>query len=144
MNLKDCLMQYCDVREEIKELEKRIDNLEKENSEFSVVQASSLTSPFLLGEERIYHTDFRKSRKIQELKGILKYRYDRLLEQQIKVEEFINELPTSRLRRIFEYRYICQFSWARVAIEINKNKKGNYVTDESVKKEHYRYLETLS
>ena len=64
-----------------------------------------------------------------------------ILLQQLKVEEFINELPTSRLRRIFEYRYICQFSWSRVAIEINKNKKGNYVTDESIRKEHDRFLE---
>ncbi len=136
MNLKDCLVQYCDTREEIKELEKRINDLEKENSEFSVVQASALESPFLLGEERIYHTDFRKSRKIQELKGILKYRYDRLLDQQIKVEEFIDKLPTSRLRQIFEYRYIDNNTWVKVAMRI-----GNGATFESIKKEHNRFLE---
>ena len=136
MNLKDCLVQYCDTREEIKELEKRINDLEKENSEFSVVQASALESPFLLGEERIYHTDFRKSRKIQELKGILKYRYDRLLDQQIKVEEFIDKLPTSRLRQIFEYRYIDNNTWVKVAMRI-----GNGATFESIKKENNRFLE---
>lgn len=138
MKLKDCLAQYCDTKEEIKELEKRINDLEKENSEFSVVQASSLTPPFLLGEERIYHTDFRKSRKIQELKGILKNRYDRLLDQQIKVEEFIEKLPTSRLRQIFEYRYIDNNSWVKVAMRI-----GNRSTSDSVRMEHDRFLEKI-
>ncbi len=136
MNLKDCLVQYCDTRNEIEKLEKRINDLEKENSEFSVVQASSLTPPFLLGEERIYHTDFRKTRKLQELRGILKTRYDRLLDQQLIVEEFIDKLPTSRLRQIFEYRYIDNNTWVKVAMRI-----GNGATFESVKKEHNRFLE---
>lgn len=141
MKLKDSLAQYCDTREEIKELEKKIQKLENSYITTDVVETSSAVFPFTQRTLKIEGRDYSKQRTLCLYKDLLKTRYDKLLLQQLKVEEFINELPTSRLRRIFEYRYICQFSWSRVAIEINKNKKGNYVTDESIRKEHDRFLE---
>ena len=70
------------------------------------------------------------------LESILNNRYDRLLEQQVKTEEFIDKLPTSRLRMIFEYRYLRNCSWTKVAYLI-----GGQATDRSVRAEHDRFLE---
>ena len=69
-------------------------------------------------------------------RNILQNRYDRLLVQQTRVEEFIDIIPTSRLRRIFAYRYIENFTWQKVAYIIGGNS-----TSESVRKEHDRFLE---
>lgn len=136
MNIKDCLLQYCDIKTEVRELEKRISDLEKQNNEYSIVQGSSLEPPFCLQEIKISHTDFRKAREIEKQKCILDERYTKLLEMQTKVEEEISKLPTSRLRMIFEFRYIDNLSWQQIAWRI-----GNKATAESVRKEYNRYLE---
>ena len=67
--------------------------------------------------------------------SILQNRYDRLLEVQTRLEVFIDEIPTSRLRRIFEYRYIEQFSWVKIARLI-----GGNATSDSIRMEHDRFL----
>ena len=66
---------------------------------------------------------------------MLQSRYDKLIEEQAKIEEYIDNIPTSRLRRIFTYRYIEQYSWIKIAQLI-----GNGATEDSVKMEHHRYL----
>ncbi len=67
---------------------------------------------------------------------MLQERLDKLLEVQIEIEEFINELPTSRLRRIFNLRYIEQYTWRKIAYII-----GGNATDRSVRAEHDRFLQ---
>ncbi len=136
MNLKDCLAQYCDTKEEIKELEKKIQKLEKSYKVADTVDTSSAIFPYLQKTLKIENVDYVKQKKICSYKDLLKARYDRLLEQQIKVEEFIDKLPTSRLRQIFEYRYIDNNTWVKVAMRL-----GNGATFESIKKEHNRFLE---
>lgn len=138
MTLKEYLTQYCDIKVEIRNLEKRIADLEKKNNKYSIVQASSLEPPFCLQEIKIDHTDFRKKKEIQKQKCILDERYFRLLELQTKVEEEISKLPTSRLRMIFEFRYIDNLSWQQVAWRI-----GNRATEDSVRKECERHLESI-
>ena len=138
MNLKECLVQYCDIKVEVKNLEERIVDLEKDNNKYSIVQGSSLEPPFCLQEIKISHIDFKKAKEIEKQKCILDERYFRLLELQTKVEEEISKLPTSRLRMIFEFRYIDNLSWQQVAWRI-----GNRTTEDSIKKEHYRYLEKI-
>lgn len=136
MKLKDSLAQYCDTREEIKELEKKIQKLENSYITTDVVETSSAVFPFTQRTLKIEGRDYSKQRTLCLYKDLLKSRYDKLLLQQLKVEEFINELPTSRLRQIFEYRYIDNNTWVKVAMRI-----GNGATFESVKKEHNRFLE---
>lgn len=138
MNLKECLENYLDAKQATQLLEKKIADLDKENSEYSVVQASSLTSPFCLKDIKIYHTDFRKTKEIEKQKIILEERYIKLLELQTKVEEEISKLPTPRLQMIFELKFIDNLSWQQVAWNI-----GNKATEDSVKKEYYRYLEKI-
>ncbi len=138
MTLKECLIQYCDVKTEVGNLEKRISDLEKENSKYSIVQASSLEPPYCLQEIKINHTNFKKAKELEKQKCILDQRYIKLLELQTKVEEEISKLPTSRLRMIFEFKYIDNLSWQQVAWRI-----GNKATEDSVKKEYYRYLEKI-
>ena len=136
MNLKQCLAQYIDIQKEVKELEKKIDKLENTYVTTDIVEASSVVFPFSKRNLKIENIDYATQKKICSYKDLLKARYNRLLEQKIKVEEFIDKLPTSRLRQIFEYRYMDNNTWIKVAMRI-----GNGATFESVKKEHNRFLE---
>lgn len=136
MNLKDCLVQYCDTRKEIKDLEEKIDKLDKNYKVADVVETSSAIFPFTKRTLKIEATDYSKKRALCYYKDLLKSRYDRLLEQQLQVEEFIDKLPTSRLRQIFEYRYIDNNTWVKVAMRI-----GNGGTPDSLRIEHDRFLE---
>lgn len=138
MNLKELLIDYTDMQKEIKELEEKINKLEIKVNEFSVVEASSLKPPFQKQNIKVDHTDIKKKRTLNYYKSMLQERYDRLLEQQIKVEEFIDNLPNSRLRRIFTYRYLENCTWQKVAYKI-----GGGATEKSVMQEHIRYLNNL-
>lgn len=136
MTLKESLLQYTDTQKEIKELENKINKLEAESNIFSIVESSSLKPPFQKCNIKIEHIDYNKKKALNYYRDILQNRYDRLLEQQTRVEEFIDRIPTSRLRRIFAYKYIENFTWQKVAYII-----GGKATSESVRKEHDRFLE---
>lgn len=136
MTLKESLLQYTDTQKEIKELENKINKLEVESNVFSIVESSSLKPPFQKHNIKIEHIDYNKKKALNYYRNILQNRYDKLLEQQTRVEEFIDRIPTSRLRRIFAYRYIENFTWQKVAYIIGGNS-----TSESVRKEHDRFLE---
>ena len=136
MELKEVLVQYCDIKKEIKELEEKIDKLKRKDKTVDIVQGSSEVFPFTQKTIKIetVNKDIRKT--IEYYYCILENRYNRLLESQTQVEEFIDSLPTSRLRRIFTYRYIEQLSWVKIA-----NLIGGGITEDSIRMEHNRYLE---
>ena len=59
-----------------------------------------------------------------------------LLETLNRVEEFIQSLSDSRIRRIIRFRIVDDMTWARVSVNM-----GGYATDESVRKEFERFME---
>ena len=58
-----------------------------------------------------------------------------LLELTNDVEEYIDNLPDSRMRRIMRFKYIDDMGWIKVAANI-----GGKATPDSVRMEHDRYL----
>lgn len=138
MTLKECLVQLCDFQLEIKELKNKINKLEPKSHEIISDSVESTTKyfPIIPTRVKIIGLDQKIQRKLEYYKTILEDRYDKLLDIQIKTEEFINTLPTSRLRRIFTYRYIEQYSWIKIAQLI-----GGKSTADSVRMEHDRFLE---
>lgn len=138
MTLKDKLVQFCDIQLEIKELEKKIDKLEIKLNEIvtDVVSSTTKSFPIILNHAKISGTDMQLQIKIKRYKNILEERYAQLLETQVEIEQFINDISTSRLRRIFTYRYLDKMSWIKVASLI-----GGNATSDSVRKEHNRFLE---
>ena len=136
MTFKEKLVQFCDIQQEIKELEIKINKLEKQAETFDIVEGSSLTMPYQKKNIKIKHVDLKKKINLNYYQSILEKRMQELLEMQIEVEEFISSIPTSRLRRIFEYRYIEQFSWTKIAFLI-----GGSATADSIRMEHIRFLE---
>lgn len=135
MTLKQKLSQYRDIKEEIKKLESKILKLEKtEQNTSDMVDNTTKKFPIVQIKTTIKGVNVDRINKLNKLNKILEERYNKLLEIQLEVEEFINKIPTSRLRMIFEYRYLNSFSWIKIAQLVGG-------TDESVRKEHDRFLE---
>lgn len=135
--MREELLQLCDIRKEIQELENRINKLELKSKQVisDSVESTTKSFPYMMTHERIEGIDIKANKTLEKYKTILKDRYDKLLEIQLNVETFIDNIPTSRLRRIFTMRYIDQLSWDDIASSISVK-----ATADSVRLEHNRFL----
>lgn len=132
MEITKLLKQYKDLCREIKELENYIKKLENRNVS-DIVTGSNNEFPYQIMNfklEGLAHTD--------KLREVLVERKVKCEQLKIKIEEFISDIPDSRTRQVFQYRYIDGLSWLQIARKI-----GKY--DESYPRKviHDRYLEGL-
>jgi len=130
---KEILIQYCDIKEEIKKLEKRIDSVEKQSEMVSDVVQNGYKRHAV-----IYGFDCNRSLKLQKLKCILKQRYNKLLDLQIEIEDWINTIDKSDIRQIFEHRYIDDMNWIQI-MHVMK-----YNAESTARTKHDRFLEKIA
>ena len=113
MNKEDFLNKlegYTDMRKEIDKLKKRLEKLEKQSTIVcDVVQNGYKRHAVIRG------VDLLRVNKIERLEIILQNRYDRLLEMQTEIEEYLDTLK-SDIRQILEHRYIDDMTWVQIQI----------------------------
>lgn len=151
---KEILMEYADVRVELKELRKRIE--EDQNKlcklENSVVTDSvsrgkkgkkSLGNVKITGkpERLIKRKRQLLNKKImqQELKEI------ELLEKQTQAEEYIQSIEKSEFRMMLMYFFIDDLSYVQTAEQMNKKypKRQIRYTEENVRKRIQRFFQNV-
>lgn len=149
---KDILIQYCELREEIKDLRERID---RDELRLQKIEEEGVVSDTVTGTRAdgtigsIKITGFPIP-EYSTVKAMLKKRIaklqimeDELHEAMSAVDDFINAIPKSDLRQMFRFYYIDDMTWRRVATNMNKrfpNRRISY-TEESCRKRHDRFLE---
>ncbi len=133
--LKAKLDQLYDIRKELSEITAKINKTEPKAIKKDAVEGSSRYFPYTKYKIKVEAIDPILVYKLDTYKDLLQKRALDLLEVQIELEKFIQELPTSRLRRIFEYRYIQQYSWSKTSYLI-----GGNATPDSIRMEHDRFL----
>lgn len=149
---KDILIQYCELREEIKDLRERID---RDGLRLQKIEKEGVVSDTVTGTRAdgtigsIKITGFPIP-EYSTVKAMLKKRIaklqimeDELHEAMSAVDDFINAIPKSDLRQMFRFYYIDDMTWRRVAANMNKrfpNRRISY-TEESCRKRHDRFLE---
>lgn len=140
---KDVLMQYVQMKEEVKDIKKRIDKLEKYKEQIkkegtvkdSVTGGYGGIQRFVV--EGIPFPEYTKiNRLIQQRQRRLVEQTERLLELQNEVEEYIESINDSRMRRIISMRIIDNMTWQQVAQNIGGNN-----TADSARKAFDRFLE---
>lgn len=127
---KEILMQYCDLKNEISNLEKKINKTEKQSEMIADVVQNGYK-----GHAIIYGYDCNRAYKLDLLKIILKERYDKALQMQTDIETYINTIPCSDIRQIFEHRYIDNMNWYQIQIIMK------YKHEDTARKKHDKYLE---
>lgn len=149
---KELLIQYCELRGEIKDLRERIDN---DKRRLRKIEEEGVVSDTVTGTRKdgtigaIKITGFPLP-EYSKVNAMLKKRIaklqimeDELLEAVNAVDDFINAIPKSDLRQIFRFYYIDDMTWRRVAVNMNKRfpKRRNPYTEDSCRKRHDRFLE---
>lgn len=141
-------IQYQNIQREIKDLEKRIKRIEneKDDTEYGVVKASSKSFPFTEHLVRVSGATTGDTKATMERRRInrinLKYLFENkkseLIELQLNIEKFINDIPDSTTRYVFRLRYYDKISWQKIAFAIGKH-------DESYPRQeiHDKYLEKI-
>ena len=108
---KALLIQYCDLQNEIKKLNERIDRLHRQSSIVSdVVQNGYKRHAVISGY------DCKRKYRLEKLENILKKRCDRLWDLKVEIEEWIDTIDDSKTRMIFEHRYIDDMNWVQVQL----------------------------
>lgn len=149
---KELLVQYCELRGEIKDLRERIDNdkrrLRKIEEEGVVSDTVTGTrEDGTIGAIKITGFPLPEYSKVNAMlkKRIAKLQImeDELLEAVNAVDDFINSIPKSDLRQIFRFYYIDDMTWDMVAMRMNymyPKRKIEYTKD-NCRMKHNRYLE---
>lgn len=152
MELKEALVQYGELKEEIKDLRERI---RKDETRLRRIEEEGVVSDTVRGTRKdgtigpIKITGFPLP-EYSAVKTMIKKRIEklRIMEDELqeavnRVDDFIGKIPKSDLRMMFRLYYIDDMTWARVAINMNyrfPNRRIKY-TEENCRKRHDRYLE---
>lgn len=123
---KEILVQYCEMKEEIKDIRRRKEKLEKEIKNISIVSDSvkGTRRDGTYGSIKItgYPTPvyYRKKAAIERLQKMLEIKEAELLELMTQAEEYIESVPKSEVRTMFRLYYIDGLPWWKVAQAMNR------------------------
>ncbi len=139
---KETLIQYQDLKREIKMLENRIEREENRKSNQVVIDSVKGSAPSFPFQEVTFKIegieDSKEARNRRERRHSLlrnrKYRAEQLRDQ---IEEFIASIPDSKTRQIFEMRYIEQYTWCKISNKFHSRHESY------ARNIHDRYLEKL-
>ena len=151
---KSVLIEYADMKEEIKDLRKRIDAGKRELDKLnSMIVSDSVTcgkkgkKPLrtvkIHGQPRA--AILRKKTAIEKNVKRMELLEAELLDLQGQVEEYIESIEKSELRIMFRLYFIDDLSYPKVAMQMNQifpKRKIKY-TDENIKKRIQRYFENV-
>lgn len=152
MDIVTALSQYCELREEIKDLNRKIEadqrRLEKIEQEGMVSDSVKGTrADGTIGSIRITGFPVPEYDKVKSMieKRLAKLQImeDELQEALNATDDFINKIPKSDLRMIFRFYYVDDMTWAKVALNMNSRfpKRRIKYTEDNCRKRHDRYLE---
>lgn len=132
MTLK-LLNQYRDILNEIPDLKSRIKQKRKEVNGHVMVMASLDVPPYTT--HSVYVDNLDSLEDMRTTLAIMQRRLRRITRQRKKIEEYINAIPDSLLRQIFQYMIYDGLSWEDVTIKI-----GGGNSKKALQNKLYRYL----
>lgn len=133
---KQILTDYIDACELIKETERDIRKLRKQEIVHDKVSGSNPEFPYQsmnFNVEGAVEISLDE-KHLEKEKELLKQRKKRAEEIKLEVETWMNTIPL-RMQRIIRYKIFERDSWERVAI-----KMGDNVTADSVRMEYYNFM----
>lgn len=152
---KSILSEYADMKEEIKDLRRRISEDQKR---IDRLQRTIVLDSVSCGKKG------KKPIRIVKIKGLPREEIDRrielmelrqaklqmletdLIEKQLQVEEYIQTIQKSELRTMFRLYYIDNLTWYQVALRMNQifPKRRIKYTEDNCRMRHNRFLEQVA
>ena len=151
---KNVLIQYVDMKEEIKDLRRRIHENERELAKLENMIVTDSVTRGKRGKKPLGTVKItgRPTAAIALKQKLLKKRNDRLtaleaelLELTNQAEGYIETIPKSELRIMFRLYYIDDLTWYQVALQMNQKfpKRSIKYTEDNCRMRHNRFLEKL-
>ena len=149
---RSILIQYADMKEEIKDLRRRITKLEEQIRRIEEEGAVSDVVKGGMGGTQHFTIKGFPNREYHHKKSLLMSRKLRLqmketelLELTGQVEEYINSMESSVLRMMFRFYYLDGLTWAQVAVRMNSHfpKRKIQYTDENCRQKNKRFFEKI-
>lgn len=151
---KNVLIEYADMKMEIKDLRRRIEDKQNRIDKLHTTVMSDTVTMGKKGRKSLgtvkvtgipdgiitrVETALEKNQKLLELREV------ELLELQNDVEEYIETIQKSELRIMFRLYYIDDLTWYRVALQMNQKfpKRRIKYTEDNCRMRHNRFLEKL-
>lgn len=149
---KNVLIQYCDMKEEIKDLRRRITETEKQI--WKIAEEGTVKDTVSGGMGGIQHFVVegmpvpelsRKRLLLNKRKAMLLEKENELLKLTMQVDEYIETIEKSELRIIFRLYFLDGLSYLKVADRMNQifPKRRIKYTDENIRKKIQRYFENV-
>lgn len=129
---KEELIEYSNLKKEIEDLEKRINKIHKITETVSDTVQNGYKHRAV-----IFGIDLSRKRKLHTYEYKLQNFYNKLFEEQNKIEDYIETIPKSDIRQIFRYKYIDDFSWLQIMHLMKYNEES------TARKKHDRFLEKI-
>ena len=152
---KNILSEYADMKEEIKDLRRRIADDQKRIDQLKRTVVTDSVSCGKKGKKPI---------RIVKIKGFPQVEIERrvalmekrqaklqmletdLIEKQMQAEEYIQTIQKSELRIMFRLYYIDSLTWYQVALKMNQMfpKRRVKYTEDNCRIRHNRFLEQVA
>ena len=148
---KEVLIQYCDMKEEIKDLRQRIVKLDKFLEHPPIVSDTVKGSrkDLTIGPIKITGIPnpqyIRKQALRDRYRMLLEVKEAELLELTCQVEEYIESIPKAELRIMFRLYYIDGLTWVQVAHRMNRMfpKRRMKFSEDSCRMRNARFFEKV-
>ena len=152
---KTILSEYADMKEEIKDLRRRIAEDQKKIDQLKQTVVSDSVSCGKKGKKPIRTVKIKgfPQMEINRRISLLKRRQAKLqmletdlIEKQLQVEEYIQTIQKSELRTMFRLYYIDNMTWYQVALRMNQifPKRRIKYTEDNCRMRHNRFLEQVA
>ena len=152
---KNILSEYADMKEEIKDLRRRIADDQKRIDQLRRTIVTDSVSCGKKGKKPIRTVKIkgfpqveieRRVALMEKRQAKLEMLETDLIEKQLQVEEYIQTIDKSELRIMFRLYYIDSLTWYQVALKMNQMfpKRRIKYTEDNCKQRHKRYLEKVA
>lgn len=152
---KNILSEYADMKEEIKDLRRRIADDQKRIDQLRRTIVTDSVSCGKKGKKPIRTVKIkgfpqveieRRVALMERRQAKLQMLETDLIEKQMQAEEYIQSIDKSELRIMFRLYYIDSLTWYQVALKMNQMfpKRRIKYTEDNCKQRHKRYLEKVA
>lgn len=152
---KSILSEYADMKEEIRDLRRRIAEDQKRIDQLRRTIVTDSVSCGKKGKKPIRTVKIkgfpqveieRRVALMEKRQAKLEMLETDLIEKQLQVEEYIQTIDKSELRIMFRLYYIDSLTWYQVALKMNQMfpKRRIKYTEDNCKQRHKRYLEKVA
>ena len=151
---KNVLSEYADMKEEIKDLRRRIEADRKALDKLHRMIVTDSVTCGKKGKKPLCTVKVqgvpvsaieRREAALEKRLELLQELEASLVEKQVQVEKYISLMEKSELRIMFRFYFIDDLSYPKVAMEMNKlfPKRKKRYTEDSVRKRIQRFLENF-